>query len=118
MCRTGLQILSVVLFFLLWEFGSWAGWISEFLIGRPSGIWKIFVMMMSDGSLLVDSGYTLYEAMLGFVVGTALGSVMGLAMWYSVRSEEHTSELQSLMRISYAVFCLKKTKLQYIILTH
>src|SRR3546814_18610595 len=28
-----------------------------------------------------------------------------------VRSEEHTSELQSLMRISYAVFCLKKKKL-------
>src|SRR3546814_3649235 len=28
------------------------------------------------------------------------------------RSEEHTSELQSLMRISYAVFCLKKTKTQ------
>src|SRR3546814_2263914 len=27
---------------------------------------------------------------------------------YSTRSEEHTSELQSLMRISYAVFCLKK----------
>src|SRR3546814_6610520 len=31
------------------------------------------------------------------------------------RSDEHTSELQSLMRISYAVFCLqKKTRLQYI----
>src|SRR3546814_1961535 len=29
------------------------------------------------------------------------------------RSEEHTSELQSLMRISYAVFCLKKKKQQY-----
>src|SRR3546814_18415261 len=29
----------------------------------------------------------------------------------SVRSEEHTSELQSLMRISYAVFCLKKKKI-------
>src|SRR3546814_9967310 len=28
----------------------------------------------------------------------------------SVRSEEHTSELQSLMRISYAVFCLKKNR--------
>src|SRR3546814_6585826 len=36
------------------------------------------------------------------------------------RSEEHTSELQSLMRISYAVFCLKKkpTKKTHIILTH
>src|SRR3546814_1537576 len=30
----------------------------------------------------------------------------------SFRSEEHTSELQSLMRISYAVFCLKKKKKQ------
>src|SRR3546814_4774720 len=30
--------------------------------------------------------------------------------YVSVRSEEHTSELQSLMRISYAVFCLKKKK--------
>src|SRR3546814_2152299 len=30
--------------------------------------------------------------------------------WASLRSEEHTSELQSLMRISYAVFCLKKKK--------
>src|SRR3546814_15590000 len=29
----------------------------------------------------------------------------------SARSEEHTSELQSLMRISYAVFCLKKKKI-------
>src|SRR3546814_651532 len=32
--------------------------------------------------------------------------------WPVSRSEEHTSELQSLMRISYAVFCLKKKKLK------
>src|SRR3546814_3406862 len=36
------------------------------------------------------------------------------AQWQWIRSEEHTSELQSLMRISYAVFCLKKkTKQQH-----
>src|SRR3546814_1889532 len=34
------------------------------------------------------------------------------------RSEEHTSELQSLMRISYAVFCLKKKKRQSIHIAH
>src|SRR3546814_6712340 len=34
--------------------------------------------------------------------------VAGRADWLQRRSEEHTSELQSLMRISYAVFCLKK----------
>src|SRR3546814_4376333 len=31
---------------------------------------------------------------------------------FHLRSEEHTSELQSLMRISYAVFCLKKKKIK------
>src|SRR3546814_2890784 len=34
----------------------------------------------------------------------------GLGVGPTKRSEEHTSELQSLMRISYAVFCLKKKK--------
>src|SRR3546814_5045290 len=33
-----------------------------------------------------------------------------IGLLIGVRSEEHTSELQSLMRISYAVFCLKKKK--------
>src|SRR3546814_5323889 len=37
-------------------------------------------------------------------------SVLFLRDAYHSRSEEHTSELQSLMRISYAVFCLKKKK--------
>src|SRR3546814_5217047 len=37
-----------------------------------------------------------------------------LPKWSELRSEEHTSELQSLMRISYAVFCLKKKKTAHI----
>src|SRR3546814_3616130 len=40
----------------------------------------------------------------------AFGEQLGTPPLASVRSEEHTSELQSLMRISYAVFCLKKKK--------
>src|SRR3546814_9990452 len=35
---------------------------------------------------------------------------VGTELFVGRRSEEHTSELQSLMRISYAVFCLKKKK--------
>src|SRR3546814_3113895 len=41
-----------------------------------------------------------FTATMVFNIGGLLGTL---------RSEEHTSELQSLMRISYAVFCLKKT---------
>src|SRR3546814_3338389 len=39
--------------------------------------------------------------------------VTSRAAWRGGRSEEHTSELQSLMRISYAVFCLKKKKTKH-----
>src|SRR3546814_5324585 len=41
---------------------------------------------------------------------TPLPAEHGIARGLRARSEEHTSELQSLMRISYAVFCLKKQK--------
>src|SRR3546814_7823546 len=40
----------------------------------------------------------------------AIALCLGWFSFGSKRSEEHTSELQSLMRISYAVFCLKKKK--------
>src|SRR3546814_9391940 len=53
--------------------------------------------------------------LMGFLFGPSLASeswpliFLGLAAaLFVMRSEEHTSELQSLMRISYAVFCLKK----------
>src|SRR3546814_2259573 len=48
-------------------------------------------------------------------VGTPSTNPCGapLAQRASDRSEEHTSELQSLMRISYAVFCLKKKNQQF-----
>src|SRR3546814_2628008 len=60
------------------------------------------------------------DAPLDQVVGEAVGVGLQLAVGAPLRaaherlaiprSEEHTSELQSLMRISYAVFCLKKKK--------
>src|SRR3546814_2120842 len=43
---------------------------------------------------------------------TITGAIAGGLAGQPTRSEEHTSELQSLMRISYAVFCLKKKKQQ------
>src|SRR3546814_2406220 len=42
--------------------------------------------------------------------GSAIHSISQGWLKKAARSEEHTSELQSLMRISYAVFCLKKKK--------
>src|SRR3546814_2235310 len=45
-----------------------------------------------------------------WVISPYAGAVLWGVIFAIMRSEEHTSELQSLMRISYAVFCLNKQK--------
>src|SRR3546814_5241575 len=59
-------------------------------------------------AILVDYSYFDATLAVGFAVAAAL--LFALLGTVAGRSEEHTSELQSLMRISYAVFCLKKKK--------
>src|SRR3546814_7127497 len=61
-------------------------------------------VLVEDG-LAVDHDGVVQRAAAGEAHGAHLLDVLRQA-----RSEEHTSELQSLMRISYAVFCLKKKK--------
>src|SRR3546814_9498301 len=53
---------------------------------------------------------TEFYAILNFGVWQIVAVKMQRLLKLFFRSEEHTSELQSLMRISYAVFCLKKNK--------
>src|SRR3546814_3905079 len=51
-------------------------------------------------------GLVIYIALFGYMVMRGIISEPWGELFYRMRSEEHTSELQSLMRISYAVFCL------------
>src|SRR3546814_3170585 len=62
--------------------------------------------------LLRAAGY--YEARVERLITAAPEDKSRLLVTFT-RSEEHTSELQSLMRISYAVFCLNKKTLQFLI---
>jgi NitT/TauT family transport system permease protein len=82
--RAALQAAAVVLVFALWQAGVQVGWISDFLFGAPSGIYTTFIRMMKSGELLADASYTMFEAILGFVIGTIAGSIAGLALWYSI----------------------------------
>src|SRR3546814_1257411 len=80
------------------------------MFGR--GVTEVFFRYVVEMSLSFPSELIRYL----FVWSVALGSAVAMrknshaAIEMFVRSEEHTSELQSLMRISYAVFCLKKKK--------
>src|ERR1700738_3857988 len=81
--RSLLQLAAVVAFFAIWEGAARLGWVSNFLVGSPAKIFDALVRDAHSGQLFVDTGYTLFEAILGFVFGTAVGSVCGLALWYS-----------------------------------
>jgi NitT/TauT family transport system permease protein len=81
--RAVLQAAAVIGFFALWEIGVRAGWISAFLVGSPLGIFAEARKMLMSGDLVSDTWYTLFEAILGFVIGTIFGSLLGLALWYS-----------------------------------
>lgn len=81
--RAALQVMSVIAFFALWQGAAELGWVSNFLVGSPAKIGEALGRTIASGELFVDTGYTLFEAIVGFVFGTAVGSVCGLALWYS-----------------------------------
>src|SRR3546814_4419518 len=65
-----------------------------------------------DVVLLAGKGHETYQESQGVRAPFDDREWARFALTFQQRSEEHTSELQSLMRISYAVFCLKKKKTQ------
>src|SRR3546814_9972146 len=97
----------------------WTGALTAFIATPCSGPF----MGLAIGAALVLPAPAALAVFIGLGLGLALpflaiGTIPALRSrlptpgpWMArLRSEEHTSELQSLMRISYAVFCLKKKK--------
>ena len=77
------QIAVLVVLLASWEFATTNSALNAFLFGSPSAIWGFLVEMWRDGSLITDTRITAYETLLGFVVGNVLGTLIGLALWYS-----------------------------------
>src|SRR3546814_2806872 len=103
-----------------------AGQVGSQIKVRAGGLWLLanvrdMRLENPDGDLIVANVDFLGEGMEDPVTGRLKGFRRGVTRFpvpgtRIFRSEEHTSELQSLMRISYAVFCLKKKKHIIIIL--
>src|SRR3546814_6181776 len=72
-----------------------------------------FVVGPGYGLLIVLASITLIGMLVNYMVTDPISRFFN-SFLDRMRSEEHTSELQSLMRISYAVFCLKTKKLYYV----
>src|SRR3546814_9909135 len=106
-------ITAVVAGFLISALGG-----SRVQVGGPTGAFVVVIFnviashgydglliaTLLAGLILIAAGLLRFGQMIKYIPHPVVtGFTAGIA-----RSEEHTSELQSLMRISYAVFCLKK----------
>ena len=78
-----LQALLLVLFFLLWEIAADCGWIDPFLFSQPTELFATAVKMIRDGSLFLHIGTTLRETVIGFLLGTILGTLTAVLLWWN-----------------------------------
>ena len=73
-------ILFAVL--LIWEIGADLKWFDPFILSSPSRVIATIVRLYRDGSLWLHIGTTLLETVLGFVLGTALGALIAVLLWW------------------------------------
>jgi NitT/TauT family transport system permease protein len=66
-----------------WEIGARAGWIDGFFWSKPSAIWHTFIIFFTEGDAWTDIGFTFRSTILGFIIGTTAGSLLGLSFWWS-----------------------------------
>lgn len=78
----GTQILVLVLLIAVWEFLANKGIIDSFIMSQPSRIVKTF-MNLSENGLLKHLGTTCYETIVGFLLGTAMGTLIAVVLWWS-----------------------------------
>src|SRR3546814_9569948 len=114
-----LLVVSVGAFQIMLDTGrehDWFGsaWVVMLAVVAAISFVAFVIWELTDANPVVDlrifrfRGFSFSTLAISLGFGAFFSQVVLTPLWLQQRSEEHTSELQSLMRISYAVFCLKK----------
>jgi NitT/TauT family transport system permease protein len=79
------QVLILVGFFSLWEIASRFTWIDPLIFSSPTRVYNLLLEKFADGSILTHTWVTLFETLLGFIIGTLLGIILATLLWSSTR---------------------------------
>jgi NitT/TauT family transport system permease protein len=77
------QLVLLISFFLFWEFAVNTKIIDAFIISQPSKIFSYVISTLQNGTLYKHISYTVGETVVGFLVGTALGTIAAIVLWWS-----------------------------------
>ena len=76
------QISVLVIFLVLWEVLARLNIIDSFIMSSPSRIWHTF-MNLGSNDILKHLWVTVYETIAGFLIGTVLGIIIAIILWWS-----------------------------------
>ena len=77
-----LQVLILLSFLIIWEVAARMGIIDSFITSQPSRIINTF-LNLSSNNLIKHIGVTFYETIVGFLIGSFLGYVIAIILWWS-----------------------------------
>jgi len=77
-------IVMFILFLLgcLWWLAAQQNWINSQLLGSPAGIYHSAIIGIDQGTLGYDTWITFYETVMGLIIGSGLGIILGLGLWF------------------------------------
>ena len=67
----------------LWQAAADFGWIDGFFWSKPSAIYATLIKFFTEGDAWIDIGFTFRSTIFGFLLGTTVGSLLGLSFWWS-----------------------------------
>lgn len=77
-----LQFIILITFFLLWEYAAKIKLIDPFLFSQPSKVFIILKDYIKDGELFHHLSISLFEILLGLVIGTTMGIIIAIILWW------------------------------------
>lgn len=77
-----LQFIILITFFLLWEYAAKIKLIDSFLFSQPSKVFIILKDYIKDGELFHHLSISLFETLLGLVIGTTMGIIIAIILWW------------------------------------
>lgn len=80
---SAMRYLILFAFILMWELMALCGLLDPFIFSSPSRIAATIMRLYTNGELLGHIGITLFETVVGFLLGTAFGTLIAILLWWS-----------------------------------
>lgn len=77
------QVGLLIGFLLLWELAATLRWIDPFFSSKPSAIFHLLAQFIRDGSIFIHTSISVFEVVMGFIIGTLLGTFIAILLWWS-----------------------------------